>query len=228
MKSHFSKSSRLSEIERTARTGMDPSQFKPSPADVVRITGYPPIGKWMISPEMSYADWLGTIYEGKRLREPINVVIVDALATSDEEAVPRFLSACKNAGFASRTGHSSGYYGWLGDRLYPQIPSEKHHALSDEPFELHNDHGRFFGPHFLDGRYILIGALSREKIALEPEPEHLFVSFKQARDRFARALVENVGFKLTTFLGLGNALFGGSAVGTGDHDGVAVVLTATR
>ncbi len=40
---------------------MDPSQFKPSPADVVRITGYPPIGKWMISPEMSYADWLGTI-----------------------------------------------------------------------------------------------------------------------------------------------------------------------
>jgi hypothetical protein len=228
MTSLFRKSSRLREIEKTARTGMDPGQFKPSPADVVQITGYPPIGKWMISPEMSYADWLGTIYEGKRLREPINVVIVDALATSYEETVLRLLSACKNAGFASRTGHSSGYYGWLGDRLYPQIPSEKHHALSDEPFELHNDHGRFFGPHFLDGRYILIGALSREKIALEPEPEHLFVSFKQARDRFARALVESVGFKLTTFLGLGNALFGESAVGTGDHDGVAVVLTATR
>jgi hypothetical protein len=40
--------------------------------------------------------------------------------------------------------------------------------------------------------------------------------------------VESVGFKLTTFLGLRNALFGESAVGTGDHDGVAVVLTATR
>jgi hypothetical protein len=228
MTSLFRKSSRLREIEKTAQTVTGPGQFKPFSSDVVRIPGFPPIGKWMISPEMSYADWLGMTHEGKKLREPINVVVVDPLATSREEAVVRFLRACENAGFASRTGHSSGYYGWLGDRLYPQIPSEKHHALADEPFELHNNHGRFFGPHFSDGRYILIGALSREKFVPELKPEHVFVSFNQARDRFARALVEKAGFKVATFLELANALFTESSVGTGDHDGVAIVLTAKR
>jgi len=212
----------------TAARGQQPGLFKPAPADVVRPAGYPSIGKWMLAPDMTIADWLGIVYERKKLREPINVVVIDPLAQSADAAVLRFLRACGYAGFVSRTGHSGGYFGWLGDRLYPQIPRERYHAISDEPFEFHNNHGRFFGPYFSDGRYYFIGALSREKSVPSIKPEHLFVSFNQARDRFARALVEKAGFKLTTFLALGNALLDDPGIGTGDHDGVAVVLTATK
>jgi hypothetical protein len=205
----------------------EPEQFIAAPADVARPNGYPSIGKWMISPEMTYASWLGATYEGKKLREPINVVIIDAFAKSPEDAMDRFLVACSKAGFHSRPGHSGGYFGWLGDRLYSQIPSKKHHAIADEPFEFHNNHGRFFGPCFWAGRYYFIGALSREKMEPATKAEHVYVSFNQARDRFACRLTEKGGFKITAFLGLDNALLDDPGVGTGDHDGVAVVLTAT-
>lgn len=212
----------------TAGPGTIPNPFKPAPSDVARIPGYPPIGKWMISKEMIYSDWTGATSKGKGLREPINVIIVDPLALSPDDAVARFLAACKRAGFASRPGHSGGHSGWLGGRLYPQIPSEAHHAISDEPFEFHNNHGRFFGPHFSNGRYFFIGAMSREKAAAEPKPEHLYISFNQARDRFAELLEEKEGFKITAFVPLNNAILDDPRLGTGDHDGVAVVLTATR
>jgi len=211
-----------------ARLGTKPGQFKAAPSDVARIPGYPAIGKWMISKEMIYSDWMGVSHNGKKLREPINVIVVDPLAKSPDDAVARFLAACKRAGFASRPGHSGGHFGWLGDRLYPQIPSANHHAISDEPFEFHNNHGRFFGPHISNGRYFFIGAMSREKLAAEPKPGHLYVSFNQARDRFAQLLEEKGEFKISAFEVLDNAILGDPGLGTGDHDGVAVVLTAAK
>jgi hypothetical protein len=212
----------------TAQTVKEPEQFKPALADIACPKGFPSIGKWMISPEMTYASWLGATYEGKKLREPINVVIIDAFAKSPEDAMDRFLGSCSKAGFHSRPGHSGGYFGWLGDWLYSQIPFKKHHAIADEPFEFHNNHGRFFGPCFWAGRYFFIGALSREKMDPATKAEHVYVSFNQARDRFAFRLMEKAGFKITAFLGLDNALLDDPGVSTGDHDGVAVVLTATK
>lgn len=203
-------------------------QFKPAERDVIHTKGFPPIGKWMISPHLGYADWLGEIFSGKRLREPINVILVDPYPGSVEEAIKRFLEASAKAGFVIRPGHSGGYFGWLCDRLYPQIPAEGHHAISDEPFELHNNHGRFFGPCLWAGRYFFIGALSREKFIPATKAEHLYISFNQARDKFARVLTEKSTFKITAFLNLENALLDDPSIGTGDHDGIAVVLTAVR
>ena len=200
----------------------------PAPAEVAQVKGHPPIGKWMISPNMTYADWMGVSHKGKKMREPINVIVIDPLAKSPEDALARFLAACGQAGFTNRPGHSGGYSGWLGGRLYPQIPSERRHAISDEPFELHNNHGRFFGPHFWDGKYFIVGAMSREKVGAEPKPEHRYVSFNQARDRFAQALEDKGGFSITAFIVLENAILGDPRLGTGDHDGVAVVLTAMK
>jgi hypothetical protein len=214
---------------RAVGQGQDaPAQFRPAPHEVARVEGYPVIGKWMIAPDLSYADWLGARYEKKRLREPINVIIVDGQAASPDEASRRFLEACAKAGYLSRPGHSGGYFGWLGGRLFPQIPPGKHHALSDEPFELHNNHGRFFGPCLWNGRFYWVGALSREKMNPATRAEHEFVSFNVARDRFARALVEKGGFRVTAFQKLDNAIWNDPKVGTGDHDGVAIVLTAAR
>ncbi len=207
--------------------GQDLAQYKPAADDVAYPAGFPSIGKWLISARLSYADWFGLRFEGKTLREPINVIVIDPLAASDEEALTRLLQACAKAGFISRSGHSGGYLGWLGDRLYPQLPSERHHALSDEPFEFRNDHGRFFGPCKQGGRYYFTGALSREKLDPVIRAGHEFVSFNQARDRFAKAMVEKAGFRIVAFLNLGNCLLDDPACGTADHDGIAVVLTAT-
>lgn len=51
-------------------------------SDVVAPPGLPTIGKWMIAADGSVAHWLGELLDGKRLREPINIVIVDRQATT--------------------------------------------------------------------------------------------------------------------------------------------------
>ena len=44
------------------------------------------------------SDWLGEIYNGKNLREPINVILVDEGAGSADDAKARLLSAAAKAG----------------------------------------------------------------------------------------------------------------------------------
>jgi hypothetical protein len=203
-------------------------RFEPLPADIARPEGFPAIGKWMIAPDLSYAHWFGAVYKGKRLREPVNVIIVDGMAASSGDAVDRLLKACAVAGYSARRGHSGGYFGWLDGRLFPQIPSGRYHALADEPFELHNNHGRFFGPCRWKGRFYWMGSLSREKMDLASRAKHDFVSFNSARDGFARALARKAGYRIVGYLSLRNAIREDPLVGTGDHDAFAVVLTATR
>jgi hypothetical protein len=204
----------------------DAASFRPRAGETAHPEGLPEIGKWMVEPNLTYAHWLGESYEGKKLREPINVIITDAFAADAEQAVKRFLAFCGRAGFISRAGHSSGYFGWIGGRLYPQVPSQRHHCLADEPFEINNNHGRFFGPARWEGGYLFLGALSREKIAPFSKLKHGYVSFDRARDAFAAALVEKSGFSVRDDLLLKNAILGDPETGTGDHDGVAVWLAA--
>lgn len=206
----------------------DPENYRPAAVDVVHIKSFPPIGKWMIAPDLEPAHWLGALLGGKKFREPINLIIIDPIARSAEEAKPRFGGAAAKAGFRSRKGHSSGYWGWIGTGLQAQYPEEKSHALADEPYEFNNDHGRFFGPYGHEGRFFFIGSLSRERVAPLSEPEHLYVSFNSARDRFARALDEKTDYRLTTFVDLENAIIGSTELTTGDHDHMAAVLTARK
>ncbi len=204
----------------------DPAFFRPGAGEVARPADLPEIGLWMVGPDLTYAHWMGERFEGKRLREPINIILSDAYAADEGQAVRRFLAFCGKAGFVSRSGHSSGYFGWLGGRLYPQIPLEKHHCLADEPFGLNNNHGRFFGPAQRGSEFVFTGALSREKIALFVRAKHGYVSFDRARDAFADALVRRAGFSVRDDVLLKNALLGDPETGTGDHDGVAVWLAA--
>ncbi len=202
--------------------------YEPAPADLVTVGDWPPIGKWMISKHMRPAAWLGAKMQGKALREPINIVIVDAAAGSAEEAVTRLEKACAAAGYKIREGHSAGYRGYLGGVLFHQLPVKAGHAFSNEPFELHNNHGRIFGPFPTKDGWMFIGALSRERFDPLTRTEHVYVSFNQARDHFARKLDEVTGYKITRRVDLGNALADDPAACTGDHDGKAVVLRAER
>lgn len=190
--------------------------------------GLPSIGLWMISPRGSPADWLGLPCRGKRLIEPINVIIVDLFAISAEDATRRLLNACAKAEFPRRQGHSSGYYAIIGSQLFEQFPAGGKDSFSDALFVFANDHGRLFGPLEWNGAYIFIGAFSRERFDVASKVKHRFESFDRARDAFAQRMSENSIYKLSSFVQLDNALLDDPALSTGDHDGIAVVLTAER
>lgn len=125
----------------------------------------------MIGPDGRIAHWLGEIVGGKALREPINVITVDSVSASPEEAVRRIEAASAAAGYPARIGHSAGYRAVIGDKLIGQIPAHRDSAFSDDLFELTNNHGRMFGPYRFGTSYVFTGAFSRERVGVEP-PRH--------------------------------------------------------
>jgi hypothetical protein len=202
--------------------------FRPDSTAIAEVQGLPSIGKWMIGPDLAPAHWLGESWRSRQLREPINMIIIDPHSASPDEARANFLKAATESGFPSRSGHSGGYWAWIGQQLQPQFPETPAHAFSDAPFELDNNHGRLFGPYRHAGRYIFVGAVSREKVAPLSTPKHQYVSFNRGRDKFADALDAHSGFCRTGFVDLGNALVDHPDLTTGDHDGMAAVLTLRK
>ena len=164
-------------------------------AEIAAPPGLPAIGKWMVGPDGAIAHWLGQTYEGKHLHEPINVILVDAGATSADHARERFLAATAAAGYPVRFGHSTGYRGFIGGGRYAQLPQGRDDAFSNRLFEESNNHGRVFGPHPFGEAYVFIGAFSREQVDLLRWPGHKYASFNQARDDFARDLDARSVFK---------------------------------
>ena len=194
--------------------------------DIARPAGLPEMGKWMYDPTGVPAHWLGEMYVGKRLHEPINVIIIDRAAASPEDAVERLSRAAATAGCPSRFGHSSGYQASIGGEVFGQIEKAREHAFSDEVFELTNDHGRIFGPHRFGSGHLFVGAFSREKVDPLDAPGHRYVSFNEARDRFSQSLDVKTPYKVKAFVPLDNALVANPEITTGDHDGIAVLVEA--
>jgi hypothetical protein len=192
--------------------------------DVATPEGLPAIGRWMLTAQSVPSDWLGEIYEGRNLREPINVIIVDEGASSVDDAKARLLAAAARAGYPIRFGHSTGYQGFIGGQLYAQLPQGRDDAFSNDIFEVSNNHGRIFGPHQFGQGYLFAGAFSREEIDPIRDPPHSYGSFNRARDDLTQRLNRSTDFKVSRFVDLGNALIGDPKLTTGDHDGIAVVV----
>jgi hypothetical protein len=147
--------------------------------------------------------------------------------------VPRKPRKCssklrRTTGYPVRLGHSTGYQGYLGGQIYPQIPSGWDDAFCDERFEFSNNHGRLFGPHWASGAYVLVGAFSRENVSPFHWPGHRYNSFNKARDDFARKLSNTPRYELVGFVHLDNAIVGDTYDTTGDHDGNAALLRVRR
>jgi hypothetical protein len=189
--------------------------------------GLPAIGRWMITRDGAIAHWLGQIVNGKRLHEPINVILIDEGAASPDDAKQRLIAAAAVAGFPVRFGHSTGYRGFIGGALYSQLPQGRDDAFSNRIFEETNNHGRIFGPHRFEGGYVFTGAFSRERVNLLEWPGHRYASFNDARRAFALGLDERTAFKASGFAPLDNAI-NDAEVTTGDHDGRAAVLRARK
>jgi hypothetical protein len=200
----------------------------PSPTDTALPDGLPEIGKWMIASDGSIASWLGWKYGSKELREPINVIVLDRVAKTGDEAYARLESAAGAVEFEMRIGHSSGYTALIGGVGFEQLPQGKGKAISDGPFELSNNHGRIFGPFRWKDGWLFTAAFSRESVDVVTKVKHHFASFNRARDAFAWALDKEGTYKVQGFVPLGNAIIGSEGIGTGDHDGLAVFLAAVE
>jgi hypothetical protein len=194
---------------------------------VANPPGLPAIGRWMIARDGTIAHWLGEIIDGKRLHEPINVILIDEGAASADEAGQRLIAAATAAGFPVRFGHSTGYRGFIGGALHSQLPQGRDDAFSNRIFEESNNHGRIFGPHRFEGGYVFTGAFSRERVKLLEWPGHRYASFNDARDALARGLDARTAFKASGFVPLGNAV-NDAQITTGDHDGRAALIRASR
>lgn len=195
-----------------------------APEAIASPSGLPAVGKWMIDRKGTVAHWLGEVVDGKRLYEPINVILVDEGAASADDAKRRLVAAARAAGYPVRFGHSTGYHGLIGGALYAQLPQGREDAFSNRVFELSNNHGRIFGPHRFGDAWVFIGAFSRERVNLLRLPGHRYASFNRARDSFASDLVARAGWRAAGTVPLGNAIANDPQITTGDHDGRAVVL----
>lgn len=209
-----------------------PSATPQTPAspllETAKPQGLPAIGKWMLTAQGVPSDWLGEVYEGKILREPVNVIIIDEAAANREDAITRLLEAAAQAGYPVRLGHSTGYQAVIGSDLYAQLPKGWDDAFSNEVFELSNNHGRIFGPHQLGQAYLFTGAFSRERVDPFRWPGHRYSSFNQARDSFSERLDRSTTYKASGLAVLDNDLADDPRLTTGDHDGRAVILRASR
>lgn len=201
------------------------SAKRPEQRDIVHIKNFPPFGKWMYQDDMEIAHWLGLLWEGKNLFEPINVIFVDAVSKTRKESIEALVDNLKKAGYNKKPHHSSGYIGFIGRSFYPQLPPERHHAFSDEVAEINNNHGRIFGPHSARGQFFYTGSFSREVIDPIAKIMHHYGSFDRARDELSQSLNKKSLYRITAFVHLENAIIADEKNTTGDHDGMAVVLS---
>lgn len=194
--------------------------------DIVKTDFLPPIGKWMYTAELKYANWLGAKLKGKVLREPINIIIVDSISKSTDEAKNNLIKNFDTAGFKVRKGHSGGYLGYIENKFYTQIPEQSGYAFSDRPFEINNSHGRVFGPCEFNGIYYFIAALSKEKVVVNI-PIHHYDSFNDARDKLAKNLNLKTNYRIIKEINLSNSINSDSLT-TGDHDGKGILISVIK
>ncbi|MBP8036956.1 MAG: hypothetical protein KAZ05_05470 [Negativicutes bacterium] len=186
------------------------------------------IGRWLLTGREVPANWLGQKFQGKMMREPINVILVDEVAATPDAAVQYLLESCEAIGYLSRPGHSSDYRGQIGNVIYSQLPRQQNHAFSNAMYILPNNHGRIFGPHFFAGYYYFSGALSREAINLFAEVRHVYASFEMAKQDFAARMQASGRYFVVGAIAMENVFLPSESMTTGDHDGTAVLLRRGR
>jgi hypothetical protein len=197
----------------------------PSPGDVVQ-TPYGEIGKWLLQSNGQISDFGGAPLGGKKLLEPINVIILDPTATTAAAATANLNADLSLAGFPAQLVHTTGFQGTIDGQTYGQQPTGILEAFSDNSFLLPDDHARAFGPAPAeDGTgYVFTVAASRETLGLDGLlPTHTYVSFDYARDELANQLVSSGVGTVVGIVPLDNA-YNSATETTGDNDGYAVVI----
>lgn len=200
----------------------------PLPGDSA-ASAYGDIGTWMLKSNGQIADWGGKRYDGKKLLEAVNVIIVDPHSTTGSQAHRGLNNAMLRARFPAQPLHNFGFRGNIDDVTYGQKPYGPLLAYSDNFFLFRNNHGRFFGPDPIqtEAGFVWSGAFSTERVGFSGLlPGHVYVSSNAARDALATALISGGQATYGGLVPLQNA-YNTPTTTTGDHDGFAVVLVLT-
>lgn len=193
----------------------------------LKVIDLPAIGDWLIDKNCQPAHWLGKKYKGKKLIEPINIIVLDKYSKTSKDAIEKLVSECKKIGYEEEHGHSYGYWGIIENVFYPQIPNKKKMAFSNRSFFHANNHGRIIGPGYFNEEYVFIGAFSRESFKLLRIIHHGFISFNIAREDFCNKMNSSNGYKIIGAYELKNVLSDNEFT-TADHDGKLTVLEALK
>jgi hypothetical protein len=143
------------------------------------------IGIWMFKTKElnlnSIANWIGVQNEGKFILEPINVVWVDYVSKSKQEAEEKVITFLINNNFLHRSGSSIGYAAVFEQNYWIEQYRE---TWSDKlnPNTI-NNHGRVFlgfetKTNEGNRAFVSTGAFSVE------DEKHLFLSFDDALKQF--------------------------------------------
>jgi hypothetical protein len=193
----------------------------------VQAPSLPEIGKWLLRKDGQPSHWFGEKYKNKILYEPINIVIIDEYSKDERAAVEKLMRECAKAGYEEESGHSSGYRASIDNILFPQIPNDKRVAFANKDFFLTNNHGRIMGPSLFNGKYIFVAAFSTESFKVLDKAHHRYVSFIRARNDFCARMELGKAYRITGNLDLAN-IVDDAEFTTGDHDGMALILTAVE
>jgi hypothetical protein len=197
----------------------------PNPDDVVD-TPYGAIGKWLLQSNGKVANFGGQQFLGKKLVEPINIIILDPTSTSAAQSTQKLNADLSQSGFPVQLAHTTGFKAIIGGQTLSQHPSGVLEGYSDNFFLLPDDHVRTFGPVAnADGvGYVWTASASREQAGLFGLlPTHVYVSFDQARDELASRLILGGDATLVGIIAMSNAYDEDGRI-TGDHDGYAIVI----
>lgn len=185
----------------------------------------PELEPWVLRSDGMRADWLGMELNGKKLLEPINLILIDPCSRTREESILFLERNLDYAGFGKKFGHSSGYYSRMNGEIFSQLPTGYRYAYADDFSWKTNHHGRFFGPIRFGGAYIYSASFSQESFQLFARVHHIYQSYGSG-----------VGELRERLLGTGFFLEGEPVVdldpgqeqpgewSSGDHDGKMILL----
>ena len=194
--------------------------FADQPGDVFRgmeQVGDP--GLWVLRGR-TRADVDGLKVEGRSLREPVNVVLIDLFAKTPQDALLRATAALDAVGLKPSDRYTHGYQAYLSGTFQPEVPAGQVFARGIG--SAREERLRLFGPWKSGDGYVFLAGIAAQNVTGQGRT---FSDFMVTREATADALSSRTAFKKKGYVDLLSKVDTARET-TADHDGCAVVLVA--
>lgn len=194
--------------------------FADQPGDVFRgmeQVGDP--GLWVLRGR-TRADVDGLRVQGRALREPVNVVLIDLFAKTPQDALLRATAALDAVGLKPSDRYTHGYQAYLNGTFQPEVPAGQ--AFARGVGSAREERLRLFGPWKSGDGYVFLAGIAAQNVTRQGRT---FSDFMVTREATADALNSRTVFKKKGYVDLLSKVDTPRET-TADHDGCAVILVA--
>ncbi|WP_339095218.1 hypothetical protein WDJ50_11495 [Deinococcus sp. VB142] len=178
------------------------------------------MGVWVLRQDRTRADVDGLKVQGRSLREPVNVVMVDLFAKSPQEALLRVTSALDRVGLNPADGYTHGYQAYLNGDFAPEVPAGQTFARGLGTAR--EERLRLFGPWKYGEGYVFLAGIAAQNVTGQGRS---FSDFMVTREDLAEQLNTRTPFRKKGYVDLLSKVDTPRET-TADHDGCAVVFVA--